>query len=372
MADSFVRVGTFEYFAARQDEEAVRLLADHVIDRHYPNCRDTANPYAALFEAVCLAHAGLVARWLCAGFIHGVMNTDNTAVSGQTIDYGPCAFMDHYNPAQVFSSIDHQGRYAFNRQADIAHWNMSCLGGCLLPLFHSDPAEAGRTGEAALAKFTPAFTAHYRDGLCRKIGMQPDDHAFETARELLRIMHRDHADFTLTFRRLGRSIADTGPFEDLFASKDDIRAWFGRWREALVRQGVSNEDATRVMLRTNPAYIPRNHRIEEAIRAAEDRDDFTPALRLAEVLTHPFDEQPGLDDYAEPPLPGERVHQTFCGTCPNGSHTAGQTENKPPSGKLPGNDRVQTQKRQTLAYRDTRGFAFFAATAQMAVFQRAC
>lgn len=314
VADSFVRVGTFEFFAARKDEDAIRLLADYTIDRHYPDCRNAANPYTALFKAVCLAHAGLVARWLCVGFIHGVMNTDNTAVSGQTIDYGPCAFMDHYNPAQVFSSIDHQGRYAFNQQAEIALWNMACLGGCLLSLFHPDPEEAGRIGEAVLEKFTPAFTAHYREGLCRKIGMPPDDHGFEMARELLRIMHRDHTDFTLTFRRLGRSMDDIGPFEDLFASKDAIRAWLDRWHDALRRQGVSDKDAGRIMLRTNPAYIPRNHRIEEAIRAAEDRDDFRPALRLTEVLAHPFDEQSDFDDYADPPLPEERVHQTFCGT----------------------------------------------------------
>ncbi|BDQ33869.1 protein adenylyltransferase SelO [Pseudodesulfovibrio portus] len=314
VADSFVRVGTFEYFAAREDEDAVRQLADYVIDRHYPQCRDAANPYVALFGAVCRAKAELVARWLCVGFIHGVMNTDNTAVSGQTIDYGPCAFMDAYDPARVFSSIDHQGRYGFNQQANIAMWNMACLGGCLLPLFHADPEQARKEGDAVIEGFAPAFTARYREGLCRKIGLEPSNHGFELARNLLGIMHRDRTDFTVTFRTLAESTADDAGLVGLFSSGEDIRAWTGSWRAALRDQGISDDAAARVMRDANPACIPRNHRIEEAIRAAEDKGDFQPALRLAEVLARPFEAQPGNDRYAAPPRPEELVHQTFCGT----------------------------------------------------------
>ncbi len=314
VARGFVRVGTFEFFAAREDEEAVRLLADHVIDRHYPHCRDADNPYTALLETVCRAQAELIARWLCIGFIHGVMNTDNTALSGETIDYGPCAFMDAYDPAAVFSSIDQQGRYAFNRQPDIALWNMACLGGCLLPLLHEDQDEGRREGEAVLQEFTPTFTRHYRRGMCAKIGLPPSEAGFEHARSLLRVMHAERADFTTVFRALARHRDDPAPFEAAFGSGEAVREWRGQWDGIRGEQGVSDEDATRTMLSANPAYIPRNHRIEEAIRAAEDNDDFGPTLRLAEVLRRPFKEQPGNERYAAPPLPGERVERTFCGT----------------------------------------------------------
>lgn len=314
VADGFVRVGTFEFFAARQDFDSVRVLADYVIERHYPDCRDSENPYAALFEAVCIAQARLVAKWLCIGFIHGVMNTDNTAITGETIDYGPCAFMDHFNPSQVFSSIDHMGRYAYNQQPNIAVWNLACLGGCLVPLLHTEPNEAKRVGESILESFTPEFASHYQSGMCRKIGLETSDsNQFELVRELLDLMQKDHADFTMTFRQISKSATDTSGLSPLFPS-GGIKQWIVKWRAALDAQGLPADTVCAAMLTENPAFIPRNHRIEEAIRAAEDNDDFTLVHKLVNILTAPYDDQPENKDYAAPPAPEERVHQTFCGT----------------------------------------------------------
>jgi uncharacterized protein YdiU (UPF0061 family) len=311
-ASGFVRVGTFEYFAARKMEDELRLLADHVIERNHPQAREADAPYAALFQAVCEAQAELVARWLCLGFVHGVMNTDNTAVSGETIDYGPCAFLDRYDPAAVFSSIDHAGRYAFNRQPTVMAWNLACLGGCLLPLLDPDETKARETGEAVLDGFIPAFTDHYRRGLCRKLGLPGDDESFSLARRLLQLMHRSRTDFTNTFRALCDAQAAPAPFTALFATAGEITPWLNDWLARLDLAGTA--DAARETMRAaNPAFIPRNHRIEEAIRAATS-GDFAPAHRLIDVLARPFDDQPENSGYAAPPRPEERVTQTFCGT----------------------------------------------------------
>ncbi|OIQ49469.1 hypothetical protein BerOc1_01394 [Pseudodesulfovibrio hydrargyri] len=312
VASGFVRVGTFEYFAARRMEDELRLLADHVIERNHPAARKADNPYLALFEAVCAAQARLMAQWLCLGFVHGVMNTDNTAVSGETIDYGPCAFLDHYDPAMVFSSIDHAGRYAFNQQPTVMAWNLACLGGCLLPLLGPDEATARKTGEAVLERFIPAFTEHYRRGLCRKIGLPADDDSFSLARRLLDLMRDARADFTNTFRALCGAQEAPAAFTGLFAATGEIAAWLDDWLARLDRTG-SADAARETMRAANPAFIPRNHRIEAAIRAAED-GDFAPANRLIEVLERPFEDQPEHAEYAAPPLPGERVTHTFCGT----------------------------------------------------------
>ncbi|WP_272701075.1 protein adenylyltransferase SelO [Desulfovibrio sp. Fe33] len=312
VASGFVRVGTFEYFAARRMEDAVRQLADHVIDRNHPAARKADNPYLALFEAVCEAQAGLMAKWMCVGFVHGVMNTDNTAVSGETIDFGPCAFIDHYDPEVVFSSIDHFGRYAFNRQPSIMAWNLACLGGCLIPLLDEDEARAHKAGEKVLEQFIPAFTDHYRQGLCRKIGLPGDDESFNLARRLLDLMRRDGTDFTNAFRALSAAQTDPAPFAGLFAPDEEIRAWLDDWRARLALTGAA-DTARETMRSANPAFIPRNHRIEQAIRAAE-HGDFTPANKLIEVLRRPYDDQPENAEYAAPPRPEERVEQTFCGT----------------------------------------------------------
>ncbi|WP_286182129.1 protein adenylyltransferase SelO [Desulfovibrio sp. Huiquan2017] len=311
-ASGFVRVGTFEYFAARRMEPELRLLADHVIERNHPAARDAENPYTALFESVCAAQAELMARWLCLGFVHGVMNTDNTAVSGETIDYGPCAFLDRYDTEAVFSSIDHLGRYAFNRQPTVMAWNLACLGGCLLPLLDPDEARARATGEAVLDRFIPTFTDRYRRELCRKIGLPPDDEGFALARRLLDLMRRSRADFTNAFRALCDAQTAPAPFTALFATSEEIAVWLDDWLTRLTQTG-SAEAARAAMRSANPAYIPRNHRIEQAIQAAM-AGDFTPTHRLIEVLAHPYEDQPENAEYAAPPRAGERVTQTFCGT----------------------------------------------------------
>lgn len=307
VAASHVRVGTFEYFASQEDNEAVRILADYVIDRHYPEVRSADNPYVSFYESVVKAQARLVAQWMSVGFIHGVMNTDNTTISGETIDFGPCAFMDHFNPAQVFSSIDLQGRYAYNQQPAIARWNMACLGGCLIPLLHDETEQAHAVGEAILEDFTGYFRTHYQAALCRKIGLADTDANFALARELMRLMHRDHVDFTLAFRYLVDE--DDTSFRALFTSSDDLSTWLSARDGALGDPEAARND----MRRANPAFIPRNHRVEQAIAAAES-GDFSLAHTLVDILRRPYDDQPEFADYMQPPRPDEVVRQTFCGT----------------------------------------------------------
>ncbi len=260
IASSHVRVGTFEYFASRNDKEAVRQLADYVIDRHYPDVRQADNPYAALFQAVCHAHAGLLARWMAVGFIHGVMNTDNTTLSGETIDFGPCAFMDHYNPRQVFSSIDHQGRYAYNNQPTIAHWNMACFGNCLAPLFHTDIEEASRIGETVLETFTSTFKQQYQTLLCQKIGFaKPAEEPFSQAKGLLELLHDNHVDFTLAFRSLCDVPLDAtraDRFLDLFKDRRSATNWLKNWRQGLEGQPQPLRQAREIMQKANPATGP--------------------------------------------------------------------------------------------------------------------
>lgn len=307
VAASHVRVGTFEYFASQQDGEAVRLLADYVIDRHYPEAREADNPYLALFESVCKAQARLVAGWMTVGFIHGVMNTDNTAISGETIDFGPCAFMDHYNPAQVYSSIDHQGRYAYNNQPTIAQWNMACFGGCLIPLLHEETEQAHAAGEAVLETFTTEFREQYQGGMCRKLGLESSEANFGLVRDLLGLMSRDRVDFTLAFRLLCDK--DNTAFKALFGAREELEAWLS----ARLSRLDDPHAARQAMRNVNPAFIPRNHRVEQAIRAAE-QGDYSLTHTLVDILKQPYADQPDHAEYMAPPEPHEIVHQTFCGT----------------------------------------------------------
>jgi uncharacterized protein YdiU (UPF0061 family) len=312
VAASHIRIGTFEYFAARGDTESLRLLADHVIDRHYPQCREADDPYVELLARVVGNVAGLVARWMGVGFIHGVMNTDNTSVAGETIDFGPCAFMDAYDPSAVFSSIDHQGRYAFDNQPEIARWNLSSLGGCLLPLMGGGEELARERAEGVLADFTGEFETRLRQVMACKIGLESGTmEDFTLVRELLGLMRRDRVDFTLAFRRLG---SDSAGFAALFGHRRAVDDWLDGWRARLREQGVDSVRAASLMGAANPAYIPRNHRVEQAIRAAEDQGDFEPTHRLIEALAHPYDERPQSAEYMNPPELHEVVSQTFCGT----------------------------------------------------------
>ena len=309
VAASHIRIGTFEFFAARGDLDGVRALADYTIARHYPQLRDDPDRYFALFEAVAERQSSLVARWMQVGFIHGVMNTDNMTVSGETIDFGPCAFMDEYDPATVYSFIDRRGRYAYGNQPNILQWNLARLAETLLPLIDADEGRAIERATASLQGVPDRFDRHWLAGFRRKLGLsvhEDVDRALVT--DLLAVMHAEAADFTNTYRALADVAADEAMLPDPYL------AWAHRWRARLAREpgGVASCIAT--LQRTNPAYVPRNHRIEESIEAAVQDGNFGPFHALHAVLARPFQSQPGHDSYRTPPLPHERVHNTFCGT----------------------------------------------------------
>jgi uncharacterized protein YdiU (UPF0061 family) len=318
VASSHIRVGTFQYFAARGDTEGVRRLADHVIARHYPQVTGDQRPYLALLSAVIARQADLIARWLLVGFIHGVMNTDNTSISGETIDYGPCAFMDHYNPAQVFSSIDEMGRYAYANQPRIALWNLTRLAECLLPLIAEEQDKAIAEAQSALGEFIEAFDAAYQAGLRSKLGLfTARDEDRMLAQDLLDAMAKNQADFTLTFRRLSDAASDPtgdGEVRQLFAEPAAYEEWAVRWRQRLSAEPQDPATRQSAMRSVNPAFIPRNHRVEAVIEAAVNRDDFAPFEELLVVLATPYEDQPALSGYAQAPEPHQRVPQTFCGT----------------------------------------------------------
>ena len=310
VAASHIRVGTFQYFAAQGDDAGVKLLADYAIARHYPDAAAAENPYRALLDGVVARQADLVARWLLVGFIHGVMNTDNCSIAGETIDYGPCAFMDAYDPATVFSSIDHHGRYAYGNQPRIALWNLTRLAECLLPLLGNTADSA----QDALSAFGPAFEAAYFGGLRRKIGLlseQEGDNAL--TQDLLTLMAEDGADFTLTFRKLcaaAEEQAGDAGVRAQFRNAAAYDTWAQRWRSRL----AAETQPAAAMRAVNPAFIPRNHRVEAALTAAVERADFQPFEDLLGVLSQPYRDDPALERFATPPGDGERVLQTFCGT----------------------------------------------------------
>ncbi|WP_043341377.1 protein adenylyltransferase SelO [Belnapia moabensis] len=318
VAASHIRIGTFQFFAARGDAEAVRLLADHAIARHYPEAAAAASPYRAFLEGVIARQARLVAQWMLVGFIHGVMNTDNTTISGETIDYGPCAFMDHYDPSTVFSSIDHAGRYAYGNQPRILQWNLARLAEALLPLLAEDEQKAVDLAQESLTGFVTQFQSAWLDGMRRKLGLatpQDDDAALIAA--LLGAMQEAGADFTQTFRLLCEAAADPAADADLaalFATTGGYAPWAAQWRARLASEAPSPAERATAMRAVNPAFIPRNHMVEAALAAATEREDFSPFEELLTVLAHPFEDQPHHARYAAPPEPEQRVLQTFCGT----------------------------------------------------------
>ncbi|MBI3197278.1 MAG: YdiU family protein [Rhodospirillales bacterium] len=318
VASSHIRVGTFQFFAARGDLEALRLLADHVIDRHYPEVRNDPQPYRALYEQVIARQASLVAQWLLVGFIHGVMNTDNTSIAGETIDYGPCAFMNAYDPATVYSSIDTQGRYAYANQPRIAPWNLARFGETLLPLLADDSDAALAMANESLQTFQPRFAAALLGGLRRKLGLFTEEEGDATlADDLLKAMAANQADFTLTFRRLGDAAADPAAdagVRDHFLDPAAFDAWAVRWRQRLAREPQDGPTRRAAMHAANPIYIPRNHRVEAVLAAAIEHDDYAPFEEMMTVLAHPFDERPEFAAYAEPPTGDQSGYKTFCGT----------------------------------------------------------
>ncbi|UHS56000.1 protein adenylyltransferase SelO [Agrobacterium vaccinii] len=316
VAASHIRVGTFQFFAAREDNDAIKALADYVIDRHYPDVKSAENPYLALLQAIAERQRALVCRWLMVGFIHGVMNTDNVAISGETIDFGPCAFMDEYNPNKVFSSIDAQGRYAYNSQPGIAQWNIARLAECLLPLLDEDAEKAVELANGVLAEFASDFPKRWLSGMREKLGLSTQDDADEQlVQDLLALMQRNEVDFTLTFRMLcdaadGSTEAFRGMFTDL-AGADE---WLGRWRQRTWRESATESDRAQAMRAVNPAVIPRNHRIEEVIAAAVEDGDFEPFHAMVRATALPYEEVPEFSVYMQAPMGHERVFRTFCGT----------------------------------------------------------
>lgn len=316
VAASHIRVGTFQFFAAQGDEEAVQTLADHVIDRHYPQARATDNPYLAMLTLVAERQARLIARWLSIGFIHGVMNTDNMAISGETIDFGPCAFLDEYNPRKVFSSIDQRGRYAYANQPGIGQWNIARLAECLLPLIDQDEEKALEAANGVLKDFGDVFQAEWLALFKAKLGLTgegADDRLLIT--DFLELMHQGEADFTLTFRALSK-VAGGADAEVLTAAftvpQPGLADWLIRWR-ARIEDGRTPAERQAAMEAVNPALIARNHRIEEAIAAAV-YNDFSVFHRLVDALATPYAEDPETADLRLPPTPDERVSRTFCGT----------------------------------------------------------
>ena len=309
VAASHIRVGTFQYFLARNDVDALRLLADHAIARHFPDAVRAPNAYVALLESVAEAQADLIAQWMALGFIHGVMNTDNTAISGETIDYGPCAFMDAFHPRCVYSSIDSRGRYAWGSQPDIGFWNLTRFAETLLPLLPGDSIEAARIAETALSKYPEHFHKRFVARFRSKLGLPPESPA-ELIQGGLDLLASQEVDFTLFFRRLTRVAGgdDRQALAAMFASAEPFETWFAEWsREA------KPADLLEEMRAANPVRIPRNHRVDQAIQSAY-RGDFTQFHRLVDALAAPYAEQIEYVDLEAPPRPEEIIHQTFCGT----------------------------------------------------------
>lgn len=320
VAAGHVRVGTFEYFYRRNDLESVQVLADYVIDRHYPHCSQADNPYQALLGEVVARQADLIAQWMLVGFIHGVMNTDNMAITGETIDYGPCAFMDAYAAETVYSSIDHAGRYAYNQQPRIGFWNLAQLAQCLLHLLDDDESEAMESAQLILDGFASRFEDRFHAGLRAKIGLAENlEGDTDLAFDLLHRMSEQRADFTNTFRGLsGLAAGDAtndGPVRELFDDPNVFDEWAAKWRQRLKAEPRDDPERHAAMRVENPAYIPRNHRVQQAIDAAvaEDRD-LQPLDDLLTVTGTPFDDHAALSDYTRPPRADEVVARTFCGT----------------------------------------------------------
>jgi len=331
VAASHIRVGTFQFFAARGDVGRVRQLAEYTIARHDADLVGAPGRFLALLERVAERQAMLIAQWMNVGFIHGVMNTDNMTISGETIDYGPCAFVEAYDPAAVFSSIDSQGRYAFGNQPSIARWNVARLAECLLPVLAEDETQATAEAMRAIDAFPAAYRRHLLNGQRAKLGLRQLDGADDgadarLADDWLALLHAGHVDFTLAWRRLADAAAgDEAPLRALFSSSgagaDAADGLLERWRERCSREdegasrGSSAEARAERMRRVNPWIIPRNHRVEEALAAASDGDDPGPFERLLDVLRRPFEKTAENEAYAQPAAPDVTAsYRTFCGT----------------------------------------------------------
>jgi uncharacterized protein YdiU (UPF0061 family) len=312
VAASHIRVGTFVLFSALGDVDSLRLLVEHTRQRHFPNLtQHPGNPALALLDGAIESQAFLIAQWMRVGFVHGVMNTDNMALSGETIDYGPCAFIDTYDPDAVFSSIDHQGRYAYANQPHLAQWNLARLAETLLPLLDADEAQSLALAHAAIQGFEAQFASHRLAGMRRKLGLGNEEaEDVSLIDDLLAWMEQTKADFTNTFRHLstGQPVGGTAPEDPEFF------LWKAKWMARRSRQGMSLEESSRAMLACNPAVIPRNHQVEAALAAAVEQEDFSVLQGLLAVLARPFAEDAGFASYQIPGGPGGDAYQTYCGT----------------------------------------------------------
>ena len=317
IAKSHIRVGTFEYFAAQKNTENLKTLADYTIKRHFPSLKDAANPYLSLLEIVSDRQIELISKWMGVGFIHGVMNTDNTSIVGETIDYGPCAFMDEYNPSTVFSSIDAHGRYAFGNQPLIAQWNMACFANSLLALIDKDTEKATAKAQKVINNFPNKMGEAVMNVMCKKIGLDgTKTNCHETLTKLLKIMLDNKSDYTLTFLYLSDIIKGKGDnlFKQQFLKPNQISNWLKEWKELIIDENLAKKAIALSMEGSNPAFIPRNHLVERAIEAAVESNDFSEMKTLLTILSKPYEEQSRYGEYMKPPKSHEVVHQTFCGT----------------------------------------------------------
>lgn len=317
IAQSHIRIGTFEYFAFRQDLEALRILTDHVINRHYPEAKKQENSALYMLNAVIKRQAELIASWQAVGFIHGVMNTDNMLLSGETIDYGPCAFMDHFNPWAVYSFIDRQGRYAYGNQPAIGHWSLGQLAQALFPLLHESRATARELAQEAINTYPALYEQAYHKKMREKIGLQSqldeDEKLFE---DLLTIMAEEKMDYTLTFCRLSDLAQPDSQnnFDKLIQFSESMSGWLKRWKKRLGEEKQTAQQIQKSMYALNPVFIPRNHLVEEVIKQATERDDLSGFHALVNILKRPYDYDAGKERYATPPEPDQIVCNTFCGT----------------------------------------------------------
>lgn len=311
VASSHIRIGTFQYAARFASYEDLKSLADYTIKRHYPEGMNKENPYLFLLEEVIKKQASLIAKWLQVGFIHGVMNTDNVTISGETIDYGPCAFMDTYDPKTVFSSIDYQGRYAYGNQPYIIAWNLARFAETLIPLLSDNQDEAVDIAQEAVSKFSDTYKEIYISGMRSKLGLFNEEKEDENLiYDLLNLMNKYGADYTNTFRNLTLDKKD----DIIMFETTEFSNWFDKWKERLSRQEKSKEDIVNLMKSANPSVIPRNHRVEEAIQAAVNNSDYTVMNKLLEVLSKPYDYTEYQEEYTKLPKPSKTPYRTFCGT----------------------------------------------------------
>lgn len=322
IASSHIRIGTFQYLAYQNEYESLKQLTKYCLQRHYPNAKKSHHPAITLLQEVLHSQAKLISNWMSLGFIHGVMNTDNTSISGETIDYGPCAFMDEYDPDTVFSSIDHLKRYSFQNQADALHWNLARFAETLLPLIDKNISEATEQVNEILQQFQLVFQNYWLQIMSKKIGIfehhiQQDEN-LKIVKELLEIMHHSKSDYTNTFYNVSYILLDNSKLEDLnfLLKQQRFQNWILQWKSRLSKQTQTLQESVALMNATNPAYIPRNHEVEKVIQASTMHNDFQPFYQLLKVISnpYPFERPISFSEYTKPPKEHERVQETFCGT----------------------------------------------------------